>query len=112
MSKIKAAIEKVDKKIKRGGKRPNSGRKVGTPNKVTSDARAAIAKFVENNASRMQDWLDAVALESPEKAFNMLKDVMEYYLPKLARAEVTGAGGEDLIPRTINVHFPSTRDQG
>lgn len=82
----------------RGGLRSTSGqgRKKGVPNKVTADARIAIAAFVNNNADRMQDWLDKVAVESPEKAFNMLKDVIEYHVPKLARTEITGKDGTAL----------------
>jgi hypothetical protein len=30
---------------------------------------------------------------NPEKAYNMLKDVVEYHVPKLARSELTGANG-------------------
>jgi hypothetical protein len=65
----------------------------------------------------MQEWLDKVANgvpradangnqrydedgepmwlvpPNPEKAYNMLKDVVEYHVPKLARSELTGANG-------------------
>ena len=78
---------------------------------------ADIAAFVDNNAHRLQEWLDKVAngiprldangnqvydddgeplwlvTPNPEKAYNMLKDVVEYHVPKLARTEMTGAGG-------------------
>ena len=101
----------------RSGRPPGSGRTPGVPNKATRAAREAIAAFVDNNADRMQEWLDAVAQgvprtdadgnqlynddgepmwitpPNPERAFNMLKDVVEYHVPKLARSEMTGAGG-------------------
>jgi hypothetical protein len=87
------------------------------PNKATRAAREAIAAFVDDNADRMQEWLDAVAngvprcdadgnqrydddgeplwlvSPNPEKAYNMLRDVVEYHVPKLARSEMTGANG-------------------
>ena len=90
------------------------GRPPGTPNKVTNIAREAIAKFVDKNSPRMQQWLEDVAQgipktdkegcirydkngdivwivpPNPEKAFLMLQAVMEYHLPKLARQEVVG----------------------
>ena len=102
----------------RSGRKPGSGgRPPGVPNKATRDARLAIAAFVDDNAHRMQEWLDKVANgvprcdadgnqlyddggeplwlvpPNPEKAYSMLKDVVEYHVPKLARSELTGAGG-------------------
>ena len=80
-----------------------AGRPVGSSNKATSQAREAIAKFVDGNAYRMEEWLEKVATgvkdektdkwlvaPNPEKAFGMLQTVMEYHVPKLARTEVVG----------------------
>lgn len=89
--------------------RKTGGRKTGTTNKATADARAAIAMFVAHNTKRMQGWLDAVAEESPEKAFNMVRDLIEYHVPKLNRSELTGKDGAELVPRTIHVHFPRAK---
>ena len=69
------------------------GRGVGVPNKATAQAREAIARFVDGNAHRLQEWLDQIALESPEKAFTLFQSVIEYHVPKLARTELTGADG-------------------
>lgn len=98
-------------------KRMGGGRPPGSPNRVTKEARAAIADFVDGNAHRLQDWLDKVANgvartdkdgnqmfdedgnpmwlvpPNPEKAFNLFQGVVEYHVPKLARSEMTGAGG-------------------
>jgi len=72
----------------KGGKQPGAGRPKGKPNKATTEAREAIARFVDGNADRLQGWLDQIALESPEKAFNAVKDLLEYHVPKLARTEL------------------------
>ena len=98
-------------------KRMGAGRPPGSVNKATADARAAIAKFVDGNAHRLQKWLDEVAEgkpaldadgnqiynddgmpvwlvpPNPEKAHNMFQSVIEYHVPKLARSEMTGANG-------------------
>jgi hypothetical protein len=84
-----------------------TGRPAGTPNKATSNARAAIALFVDRNASRLEGWLDQVAEENPAKAFELFQTVVEYHIPKLARTELTGEGGKDLIPTTLTVNFVS-----
>ena len=111
----------------RNGKTLGSGRLPGVPNKATADARAAIAKFVDGNAHRLQKWLDEVAEgkpmvgadgqqlydddgrplwivpPNPEKAHNMFQSVIEYHVPKLARSEMTGAGGGPISIAAIDM---------
>lgn len=65
----------------------SGGRQPGSANKATLEAREAIAAFVNNNAERLQEWLDAIADENPEKAFTLFQSVIEYHVPKLARNE-------------------------
>jgi hypothetical protein len=86
------------------------GRESGTPNKVTAQAREAIAMFVDGNAHRLGEWLDAVAngneakeiKANPAKAFELFQSVVEYHVPKLQRTEVTGADGSDLVVTWAN----------
>lgn len=80
----------------RKGHAKAGGRQKGTPNKSTTAAREAIAAFVDNNAGRLQEWLDRVAEKDPEKAFSMFANLCEYHIPKLARTEHTGANGEPM----------------
>jgi hypothetical protein len=112
----------------RSGRPKGSGRYPGVPNKATADARAAIAAFVDGNAHRLQDWLDAVATgvpaldtsgeqvydddtgrpiylvsPNPEKAFTMFQSVIEYHVPKLARTEMTGANGGPLSVAALDL---------
>ena len=85
-------LTKVVKTRKKAG-----GRSAGTPNKVTAQAREAIAMFVDGNAHRLTEWLDQVAngnedtKPNPAKAFELFQSVVEYHVPKLARTEHTGA---------------------
>lgn len=63
----------------------------GKPNKATADVRAAIATFAQANVERMGAWLDQI--EDPAKAMDLYLRALEYHIPKLARAEVTGKDG-------------------
>ena len=73
-------------------------RQAGTPNRATQEARQAIALFVDQNAHRLTEWLNAVAdgdplndiKPNPAKAFEMFQSVVEYHIPKLARTELSG----------------------
>lgn len=89
--------ENIKQKQSRKGKTNNpNGRPAGIPNKSTTQAREAIAAFVDANVERMSGWLDDVAADEkqgPAVAFKMLMDVMEYHVPKLARTEHTGKDG-------------------
>ena len=92
------------------------GRVVGSVNKATSDARQAIASFVDGNAHRLSEWLDRVAegitdeegmyivQPNPAKAFDMFQSVVEYHIPKLARTELTGSDTKPVVvEHNINV---------
>ena len=69
---------------------PNAGkgRKRGVPNKTTSTMREAIAKIVDQNMPRMQEWLDTIAKRNPDKAADLIVRLLEYTTPKLMRAEL------------------------
>ena len=83
---------------------PKGGSRAGIPNKSTQTAREAIAKFVDGNADRLAGWLDEIAAENPQKAFDAFMSVVEYHVPKLARTEMTGKDGGD-IEHSIRVKF-------
>lgn len=111
-----------------GGRRPGAGRPAGSVNKATSAARKAIGMFVDANSKRLQGWLDDVAngrkgmvsvydakqkkdvlkevwivKPDPLAATQVLQGLVEYHVPKLARTEVTGKDGRDLVPPQIKV---------
>lgn len=82
---MSSTVEKTRKKT--------GGRVAGVPNKSTALAREAIARFVDNNADRLQAWLDEIAMNEklgPKVAFDCFMQVAEYHVPKLARVEQVG----------------------
>jgi hypothetical protein len=71
-----------------------AGRPLGSPNKSTALAREAIARFVDGNSHKLQEWLDSIANDpkyGPKQAFDCFMQVAEYHVPKLARTEHTGS---------------------
>ncbi len=83
--------------------RKTGGRKAGTPNKATAQAREAIAQFVEGNLDKFDDWL--VKIEKEEgalAAFKCLTSLLEYHIPKMQRMEVTGEEGKDPVHDLMN----------
>lgn len=103
------SVQLPDKKTPQIGKGlPGPGRPKGLPNKATTRAREAIARFVDGNVDRLQGWLDAIANEEgPKVAWECFMDVMEYHVPKLARTELTG---EDGGPIRSETNVPSLAD--
>lgn len=93
------------------------GRPKGLANKATLKAREAIAQFVDDNAHRLEGWLDRIADKDPKQAFDCFQSVIEYHIPKLARTEHTGKDGaaiktERSIPqedRAILEHYMKTK---
>ena len=71
--------------------KPRGGSRKGIPNKATTNAREAIAAFVEGNSPRLNELLDQIEQENgPLAAFKCIMDVAEYHIPKLARTEHAG----------------------
>lgn len=90
--------------FKRGQSGNPQGKPKGAVNKATQDARQAIALFVDNNAHRLEGWLDKVAVDNPAKAFELFQSVVEYHIPKLARQDNTSSDGT-MTPKSIPVEF-------
>lgn len=89
-------IDKENKSVKK--RRGPGGSRKGIPNKATANAREAIAMFCETNVPNMQRWLDEIADEQGAyMAFKCTLDLMEYYVPKLARQELVGDKEQPII---------------
>jgi len=86
-------------------RKKTGGRVAGVPNKSTALAREAIAKFVDGNSHKLQEWLDDIATNEklgPKVAFDCFMQVAEYHVPKLARTE--HIGDEDQPVKIIHEH--------
>ena len=79
---------------------PGPGRPKGVPNKVTATARGQFTQLVEMKLGDASKWLDRIAKKDPARAFELLLRAAEFVLPRLTKAEYTGANGAPLPPGT------------
>lgn len=74
--------------FKKGDKKPeNSGRKKGVENLATRRNKALIQKIVDDNADKVQEWLNRTATKNPSKALEQYTKLLEFVTPK-AKIEV------------------------
>lgn len=92
----------MDNKVEESRKK-TGGRKPGVPNKATTEAREAIKALLDANLPFIQSWIVATAegiyddqagkfivQPNPAKACEIVQNLVEYSVPKLARTEVVG----------------------
>ena len=95
----------MDKKLSKSveGNLNRAGRKAGVPNKATTEAREAVKALLDANLPYLQTWLyntaeglkddetgKYIVLPNPGKACDIVQNMVEYAVPKLARTEVVG----------------------
>jgi len=87
-----------------------SGRPKGSQNKATSEIREAYQQFVEGNLDQFHLWL--AQIEDPARKFDIVIKMSEYFIPKLARQELTGSDGQDLFKNiTVNFNLPENGEE-
>ena len=95
----------MDKKLSKSveGNLNRAGRKAGIPNKATTEAREAVKAILDSNLPFIQSWIQSTAegiyddlagkwivQPNPAKACEIVQNLVEYSVPKLARTEVVG----------------------
>ena len=104
-------ILKITMPFKKGDDTNRSkGRPKGKPNKNTQEIKDAFKHLIEDNLDNMTSWLANIAKENPAKAIDLVLRMSEFYLPKLARTEVTGADGDDLF-KDLTFTFNTAEDK-
>ena len=105
----KKLSKSVDKNLNRAGRKP------GVPNKATTEAREAIKALLDANLPFIQSWIVSTAegiyddqagkfivQPNPAKACEIVQNLVEYSVPKLARTEVVG---DEKAPQRIVVSW-------
>ncbi|WP_339660006.1 hypothetical protein [Croceibacter atlanticus] len=63
----------------------------GIPNKTTEEIRQSFKYLIENNINNLEEWLNQIAENNPEKAMHILIKLSEFVLPKLNRTEISAS---------------------
>ena len=97
------------------------GRKAGVPNKATAEAREAVKALLDANLPYLQTWLYNTAEglfddetgkwivpPNPGKACDIVQNMVEYAVPKLARTELVGDKDQ---PVSIQIAWADDEDQ-
>lgn len=89
-------LEKVEEKSSHGGKREGSGRKPGTPNKLSMTVKQNVISVFDaiGGTDHMTQW----ALDNPNQFYAIYAKLMP------TQQEITGADGEAL-PLSIGISF-------
>jgi predicted transcriptional regulator len=88
------------------GKAANpKGKKPGTLNKTTVEFKEAVTNLMTLMSPRMAEWLERIAATDPKGALDTMSKLAEYAYPKLARSELVGKDGKDLIPESVQINL-------
>lgn len=88
----------------------NGGRPKGVGNKATENIKFAISNLLENNASKIEQWIEEVHQQDGAKdALKIYLDFAEFVTPKLTRATMSGEINND-INITITKRVVDARD--
>ena len=83
------------KKFEKGHKKVG-GRQKGGENKISIQKKLDLALIAEDMVVHIEPLLEQVMIDSPERALNIILNLMEFRFPKLARTEITGKDGDEL----------------
>lgn len=59
------------------------GKAKGTQDRIRRETREKFLGLIQNNMDNMQEWLDLMSIEDPEKAANFVVKLLPYFIPKL-----------------------------
>lgn len=79
------------------------GRKKGSLNRSTEQMKLTIARAVNTSLNSLQEDLERIRKENPEKAIQLATKLLEYTLPKLKSVDIQGDISHKIEEITINI---------
>ena len=99
------------------------GRRKGIPNKVTGDARQFLAAMIGRQLPHVEKWIrqasEGIKNEDgswlvrpdPKGATQLIAQVADFTIPRLARTEVVGDSKQPLSIEFVNVKPPGKSEE-
>lgn len=78
------------------GNKLAKGREAGSKNVKTLEWEEFGKAIVEGNLPWMKTHLETLKKNEPEKAFDLIVELMEYFKPKLSRQELKAPPGSEM----------------
>lgn len=88
----------------------NKSNRKGIPNKVTTDIRESFKLLIEQQLPKLNETLEQVRLNDPDKYFTIISNLSEYIIPKLARTEIDSKNEHTINQPVILVQNSETAD--
>lgn len=73
--------------------RKTGGRKKGTPNKVTREAREVFQALLDKKGPELEQMIEETRATDPGKAADLVLKAAEFCIPKLGRQELISPDG-------------------
>jgi hypothetical protein len=87
------------------------GRKPGSLNRSTEQAKLAIARLANKGLDNISEDLDKIRKSDPLEAAKLYLKLLEYIVPKKAQMEISGHIDQRIHQISININTTGSKDE-
>jgi hypothetical protein len=87
------------------------GRKPGSLNRSTEQAKLTIARLANRGLDNIMEDFDKIRKESPVEAAKLYLKLLEYIVPKKSSMEITGEIDHRIQQVSININRTGSKDE-
>jgi hypothetical protein len=87
------------------------GRKVGSLNRSTEQAKLTIARLANRGLDNIMEDFDKIRKENPIEAAKLYLKLIEYIVPKKSSIDITGEIDHRIQQVSVNINRSSSKDE-
>lgn len=87
------------------------GRKPGSLNRSTEQAKLTIARLANRGLDNIMEDFDKIRKESPVEAAKLYLKLLEYIVPKKSSMEISGEIDHRIQQVSVNINRSSSKDE-